>query len=132
MDAGGALPTAGSQGGAYKEGSSPRAPFSPAEDIILQQLPWSKQSAPQTWRTGQCCARVFFHSWAMQGLAGAAGLEAAAGRCPGGVSPVHLPCSAGALGSLPDTTGPCTQHELQPSLSLPTNLFQFIKLTNRG
>lgn len=48
---------------------------------------------------------------------------AAAGRGPAGVSPIHPPCSAAAPSSLPDTIRSCTQHELQPSLSLPTNLF---------
>lgn len=91
----------------------------------------SKQSAPQTWRTGQSCAWAFPHAWATQELQVWRQQQGSAlVGCP--LSAFPTPCSAGALSCLPDAIEPCTQHELQTSLSLPTNLFQFIKLTNGG
>lgn len=89
MGAGGAVPIAGSQGGGYKEGSSPTS-FSLAEDIILQQQTVLQTiSSPDLENRAGLCTGVP----SRLGHAGAAGLEAAAGKCPGGVSPVRLPYS---------------------------------------
>lgn len=133
----GALLAAGSRGGGYQEGSSSRAPLNgPAEEIIVQQLTLvqtvSSSSCPGPENVTGPCAGVSSHL----GLRRVSGQELQVWRQQQPSALVGLPppapCSEAAACRLPDTLGPCIQHKQQPSFSLPTNLFQFIKLTNRG
>lgn len=129
-------PAAGSQGGGYQEGSSSRAPL---EEIILQLLTLvqiiGSSSYPDPKNITALRTGVFLTPGAVQGFgAGAAGAEAAAEKCPGGASPLptRSPAQREQPAASPTPSGPAHNVSSNPPFSLPTNLFQFIKLTNRG
>lgn len=128
---------AGSQGGCYQEGSSSREkslwPSRRNDSSAVNTDPNNQlQQLPRPGEHHSTTKGCFLTPGATQRFGAGA---AKAGKCPGGASPhpsSPAPRSAGEGCHLPHTVGPCTQREQQSSLSLPTNLFQFIKLTNRG